>query len=84
MEPFMARREAERDRCAAELAEDRKQHITNLKRWRDQKQFLISERGAWSDRYTWFYQELLVVCVTDLLVQENDWISLDGRPPREL
>lgn len=50
MNPFMARRETERDHLAAELAEDKKCHLTVLKYWREQKQFLTSERGTWSNR----------------------------------
>ena len=51
MDPFMSRRDTERDHCTAELAEDRKRHIVNLNHWKEQKRFLTSERGAWSDRY---------------------------------
>jgi hypothetical protein len=49
MDPFMSRRDTERDHCTAELAEDRKHYIVNLNHWKEQKRFLTGERGAWSD-----------------------------------
>ena len=47
MDPFLRRRSAERDRYAAELAEEKTRHLMTLRLWNEQKRFLTGAKGAW-------------------------------------